>query len=146
MFNPLVSIYFESSRLEYKIQTNCITFQTVDPEIYSILIFFSVTSASTTFRIWYFKKIFLILYSNNWANFIVCLLLLLEMLNNMGIVIFCFPVDDVINFETFVSSHIPTWQRKPGESEEQKKAFKVKQNFLQEFVHKAILVREQIST
>ena len=101
MFNPLVSIYFESSRLEYKIQTNCITFQTVDPEIYSILIFFSVTSASTTFRIWYFKKIFLILYSNNWANFIVCLLLLLEMLNNMGIVIFCFPVDDVINFETW---------------------------------------------
>ena len=39
------------------------------------------------------------LYSINWLNFIVWLALILEMLGNMCMTIFCFPGCDVINFE-----------------------------------------------
>ena len=42
------------------------------------------------------RKVFLTLYSINWQNFIVWLLLILEILCNMWFVIFCFPVYDVI--------------------------------------------------
>ena len=35
----LVSTYFGNPRLGYTIKTNCIKIQTVDPEIWSILIF-----------------------------------------------------------------------------------------------------------
>ena len=45
------------------------------------------------------RKVFLMLYSINWLNFIVWLALILEMLGNMCITIFCFPGCDVINFE-----------------------------------------------
>ena len=44
-------------------------------------------------------KIFLMLYSVNWPNFIVWLLLLLEILDNKCIVIISCPVCDVINLE-----------------------------------------------
>ena len=45
------------------------------------------------------RKLFLILRFINWPNFIVWMLLFLEILGNMYIVIICFPVRDVINFE-----------------------------------------------
>ena len=45
------------------------------------------------------RKLFLMLYSINWLNFIVWLALILEMLGNMCMTIFCFPGCDVINFE-----------------------------------------------
>ena len=44
-------------------------------------------------------KIFLLLYSSNWPNFIVWLSLLSELLVNMCIVIVCKPGCDVMNFE-----------------------------------------------
>ena len=44
------------------------------------------------------RKIFLMLYSINWANFIAWLPLLLEILGGTRIVIIYFPVFDVINF------------------------------------------------
>ena len=47
----------------------------------------------------FWRKIFLMLYSINWLNFIVSLPLLLEILGNMCIVIIYFPVYDVMNFE-----------------------------------------------
>ena len=47
----------------------------------------------------YWRKIFLMLYSINWANFIVWLHLRLQILGNMCIVIISCPVCDVINFE-----------------------------------------------
>ena len=45
------------------------------------------------------RKIFLMLYSINWANFIVWLSLLLEIWDNMCIEIVSFPGCEVINFE-----------------------------------------------
>ena len=59
----------------------------------------SGTSLSTTFCILFFKKIFLMLYSFNWLNFIVYLPLFLEIVGNMCIVIICRPIRYVINFE-----------------------------------------------
>ena len=44
------------------------------------------------------RKMFLVLYSINWLNFIACLPLLLEILGNMCIAIVCFPGCD-INFQ-----------------------------------------------
>ena len=44
-------------------------------------------------------KMFLMLYSINWPNFIVWLPLLLEILSNMCIAIICYPGCDVIDFE-----------------------------------------------
>ena len=40
MVITLVSICFDSPRLGHAIKTNCMKLQTVDPELYSILIFF----------------------------------------------------------------------------------------------------------
>ena len=45
------------------------------------------------------RKIFLMLHSINWPNFIVWLPLLLDILGNMCNVMVCFPVCDVINFK-----------------------------------------------
>ena len=42
---------------------------------------------------------FLMLYFINWSNFIVWLLLLLEIFGNMCMAIVCFPGCDVMNFE-----------------------------------------------
>ena len=47
----------------------------------------------------YWREIFFTLYFINWSNFIVWLPLPLEILSNMFIIIICFPVCDVINFE-----------------------------------------------
>ena len=44
-------------------------------------------------------KVFLMLYSINWPNFIIWLPLLLEILGNMCIEIVCLAVCDLINFE-----------------------------------------------
>ena len=45
------------------------------------------------------KRIFLILRSINWPNSIVWLPLRFEILHDMCIIIACFPICDVINFE-----------------------------------------------
>ena len=45
------------------------------------------------------RKMFLMLYSVNWPNFIAWLASLLKILGNMCIAIVCFPGSDVINFE-----------------------------------------------
>ena len=49
------------------------------------------------------RENFLMLYSINWPNFIAWLPLLLEILYNMCIVIICFPLDDVTNFEIYLN-------------------------------------------
>ena len=54
----------------------------------------------------FLEKIFLMSYSINWPNFIVSLALLLQILSNMYIVIICFPVYDIINFEINLISYI----------------------------------------
>ena len=45
------------------------------------------------------RKIILMLYSINWPNFIACLPLLLDILDNMCIVVVCYPDCDVMDFE-----------------------------------------------
>ena len=64
----------------------------------------------------FWKKIFFTLYAIKWQNLIAWLPLLLEILGNMCIIITCFPVCDVINFEiTFsflISSHFPIWPKR----------------------------------
>ena len=53
------------------------------------------------------RKIFIMLYSINWTNFIVWLPLHLEIFGNkMRIIIICFPVDDVMNLKTILSFFI----------------------------------------
>ena len=47
----------------------------------------------------FWRKIFLLLYSINWPNFIVWLPLSCEILGNMRIAIACKPSCDVLNFE-----------------------------------------------
>ena len=77
-----------------------LTFQAADPEICSILIFYKRIPASPPHFVYEFsRKIFLMLFSINWPNFIFWLPLLLEILANMCIVIICRPVCDIINFE-----------------------------------------------
>ena len=72
------------------------------------------------------------LYSPNWANFIVWLLLLLEILSNMCIVIIFFAFDEVINLKlalAFLSSrflHDQKSQDKNLKYERRKRAFKMK--------------------
>ena len=51
----------------------------------------------------FLRKIFPMLYSINWPNSIFTLPLILEILGNMCIIIICFSVYDVINFETNLS-------------------------------------------
>ena len=51
----------------------------------------------TLHDIW--RKVFLLLYSINWPNFIVWLYLLCDILGNMCIAIVCWPGCDVISFE-----------------------------------------------
>ena len=59
----------------------------------------SGNSFFSIFWVWFFRKMFLVLYFINWPSFIVWLPLVLEMLDNMSIWIVCFPGCDVIDFE-----------------------------------------------
>ena len=56
------------------------------------------------------RKIFLMLCSINWPNFIFWLPTLFDILGNMSIVIICLPDCDVINFEINHSVLIKVWQ------------------------------------
>ena len=51
----------------------------------------------------FWRKIFHILYSINWLNFIVWFPLLFEIFANVFIVIICIPVCHIINFEFYLS-------------------------------------------
>ena len=55
MVSTLVLIYFERPRIAHTIKAKCITFQTVDPEIYSNLIFYKKILKLT----FYYQTIFL---------------------------------------------------------------------------------------
>ena len=68
-------------------------------------------SFSITFCVWFFRKIFLRLYSINWPNFIAWLPILLEILCSTLIGIVFFPVYVVVNFEVnfFLSSRFSIW-------------------------------------
>ena len=56
-------------------------------------------SLPASFSAWFLKKLFLLLYSINWPNFVFWWSLLCEIFGNMCIVIGCYPGCNVINFE-----------------------------------------------
>ena len=121
MVSNLVLIYFGRPRLGHTIKTNLITFQILDPEICSILRSYK--------RVWdqllhqfflysFSRKVFLILYSINWPNFISWLPLLLEILDSICIVnIFCSACNTIhfeINLRFFIKPLFSTrksWQK-----------------------------------
>ena len=119
MFSTLRSIYFGSPGLAHTIKTNCTKFQTVHPDICSVIFWF-LEKCLGLFSISYFlydlsRKIFLVLYFNKCQYFIVWLISLLKMLGNVWLVITCFPVDDVIDFEinlSFLIKPFSYWSKK----------------------------------
>ena len=92
MVNTLVSINSRRLQLVHTIKTKCITFQTVDPDIWPILIFHKLELVfhQILFMIFssmiFLRKIFL-LYSINWPNFVVWLPFPLNLLGNMCILL-----------------------------------------------------------
>ena len=79
------SVCYGGPLLGRTIKRNWIGFQSVDPEIYSILTFYTqgLGLASPHYFVYDFGRIiFLMLYFFKWPNFIVYLPLLLEMLGN----------------------------------------------------------------
>ena len=60
---------------------------------------FLVIVSPPHFTYYFSRKMFLMLYSINWQNFIVWLPLLLKTLGNTCITIACYPGRDAINFE-----------------------------------------------
>ena len=97
----LISIYFDSPQLGHTIKINCIKVKKLTQRCAQFRFFRkgSGYSFSTTFCAWFFKKMFFMLYSTNWPNFIVWLHLLFEISGNACIAIACFSGCDVINFE-----------------------------------------------
>ena len=98
--------YFGSPRLGHKIKTNGIIFQIFYSEIMLNFDFLEMSLGLVSpphFVYDFSRKIFLMLYSINWPNFIAWLLSLLEILGNRCIVIICFPFYDVMNFQMNLS-------------------------------------------
>ena len=80
----------------------------------------------------FWREIFLLLYSINWPNFIFWLLLLREILGNLSIVIICWLVCDVIDFEInliFLTKPFLQWPKNQDKNLNflwMKRAFKIK--------------------
>ena len=87
------------SRLGHTIKINLKTFRAVNPKIGSNLYFYLGLTYPSHFMYDFSKKLFFMLYSIIGQNFIVSLLLLLEILSNMCIVLTFCPLCNVIIFE-----------------------------------------------
>ena len=77
----------------------------------------------------FWGKVFLMLYSINWPNFLVWLPLLLEILGNMCITIVCWPGCDVIRFETNLIFLIKPFFYKTKKSRQKLKYLENKNSF-----------------
>ena len=75
------------------------------------------------------RKIFLISYYINWLDFLVWLPLLLQISANVCIVIVCYPVFDVINFEAYISFLIEPFSYMTKNSEQILKYLNNKKSF-----------------
>ena len=99
--STLMSIYLGSPQLGQTIKTNYIKFQTVDPEICSVSVFWRRA------RDWFLHHILCMIFWDKYFSFY--LLLTDQMLSDClyflryWIIIISFPVDDVINFESNLS-------------------------------------------
>ena len=114
--STLISIYLGSPQLGQTIKTNYIKFQTVDPEICSISVFWRRA------RDWFLHHILCMIFWDKYFSFYLLLtdqMLLSDCLYFLRywIIIISFPVDDVINFETNLSflSRFLTWPEKSGQ-------------------------------
>ena len=112
----LVSIYFDSPQLGTQ-HKQTIKLSTVVPEISSISIFLNKGEelVSLSHFVYDFsRKMFIMLYSGNWSNFILWLPLRLQILDNMCVEIVCFPSIDVKNFEIKLISLIKSFFHTTG--------------------------------
>ena len=116
MVSKLVLYILVDLDLDIQLKTNRVTFETDDAVLYSILIFLWKGLACPSlshleiaspphFMYTISRKTFFMLYAINWPNFIAWLSLVLEILCNVCIVIICFPVIDVMNFEIILTSY-----------------------------------------
>ena len=105
MVNTLISTYFGSPLFELTIKPNCMKLQTVDSAICPVLIF-SKKCLGLVFPLYfmydYWREIIFLLYSTRRPNFIVWLLLPIEISDNMCIVSVSYPVFVVKNFEIYL--------------------------------------------
>ena len=105
MVNTLVSTCFGSPWFELTTKPNCMKLQTVDSAICSILIFSKKSLGLVSplyFMYDYSRETIFLLYSTKRPNFIVWLLLLVEISDNMCIVSVSYPVFVVKNFEIYL--------------------------------------------
>ena len=79
------------------------------------------------------RKLFPMLYSINWPNFIVWVPLFLEISSNICIVIVSFPVFDVTNFEIYLKFLIKVFSYVIKKSEEKLKYPKIDRSLFQSF-------------
>ena len=98
--STLFSIYLDSPQHRNTKETSCVNFRLLIQRFDQ----FSFLKGSGTghFVYIFFRKTFFLLYSINWPDFIVWLLLLLELLGNICIEIICFLVY-LLNFEIIPS-------------------------------------------
>ena len=98
--STLFSIYLDSPQHRNTKETSCVNFKLLIQRFDQ----FSFLKGSGTghFVYIFFRKTFFLLYSINWPDFIVWLLLLLELLGNICIEIICFLVY-LLNFEIIPS-------------------------------------------
>lgn len=100
MGSTLVLTHFGRFGLGHTIKTNFTTFQTTDPDIYLILMFDKRVWNQLLHYILRMIYIFLkIIIIPNISNFIVCFVVLLEILCSISILVICCPVCYVMNFE-----------------------------------------------
>ena len=99
--STLFSIYLDSPQHRNTKETSCVNFRLLIQRFDQ----FSFLKGSGTghFVYIFFRKTFFLLYSINWPDFIVWLLLLLELLGNICIEIICFLVYLILNFEIIPS-------------------------------------------
>ena len=77
----------------------------------------------------FWRKIFLMLYSTNWPNFIVWLSLLLEILGSMCIAINCEPGCGVIKFEITLSFKSSRFSKRPKSQDKNLNILRMKRAF-----------------
>ena len=90
--STLVSKYFDGRRPGHAIKTNSIKFETVDPGIYSKHDFFFLKKGLVS----------LLNVVHDFSRKFPCLIAFLKIFDNMCIIIVCYPVSGVINFEIYL--------------------------------------------
>ena len=109
VLNSLLLLYLQVEDYQNVLKLRCWPLAFISYRVLSKNKKRSEISFPASFFAWFLKKSIL-LYISNWSNFVVRLLLLLEILGNMYFV-FCFSIGDVINFEIKANHLVCTARR-----------------------------------